>query len=83
MKVISTEKSQVLAARIAAALGVATADVKFARFPDGELYLAAGALDDETVIVGSVTDNDGLIVKLSGSKVHLAIGEPREFYIND
>ncbi|MGA2698130.1 MAG: ribose-phosphate diphosphokinase [Methanoregula sp.] len=61
MKVISTEKSQVLAARIAAALGVATADVKFARFPDGELYLAAGALDDETVIVGSVTDNDSLI----------------------
>ena len=61
MKVISTEKSQVLAARIAGALGAATADVKFARFPDGELYLTAGALDDETIIVGSVTDNDSLV----------------------
>ena len=61
MKVISTEKSQVLASRIAAALGTGIVDVKFSRFPDGELYLAAGALDEEMVIVGSVTDNDALV----------------------
>jgi len=61
MKVISTEKSQVLASRIAGALGTGIVDVKFSRFPDGELYLAAGPLDEETVIVGSVTDNDALV----------------------
>ena len=48
MKVISTEKSQILAARIAGALNTSIVDVKFSRFPDGELYLAAGELDDET-----------------------------------
>jgi ribose-phosphate pyrophosphokinase len=61
MKVISTEKSQILAARIAGALNTSIVDVKFSRFPDGELYLAAGELDDETVIVGSVTDSDALV----------------------
>ena len=61
MKVISTEKSQILAARIAGALKTSIVDVKFSRFPDGELYLATGELDDETVIVGSVTDSDALV----------------------
>ena len=61
MKVISTERSQILAARLAAALGTGMVDVKFSRFPDGELYLAAGELDDENVIVGSVTDSDSLV----------------------
>jgi len=61
MKVISTEKSQILAARIATTLNTTMVDVKFSRFPDGELYLEAGGLDDETVIVGSVTDNDALV----------------------
>ena len=42
MKVISTEKSQILAARIATALNTSIVDVKFSRFPDGESYLAAG-----------------------------------------
>ena len=61
MKVISTEKSQILATRIAEALNTAIVDVKFSRFPDGEHYLAAGELDDETIIVGSVTDSDALV----------------------
>jgi ribose-phosphate pyrophosphokinase len=61
MKVISTERSQILAARIAKALDTTVVDVQFSRFPDGELYLAAGELDDETVIVGSITDNDALV----------------------
>jgi ribose-phosphate pyrophosphokinase len=61
MKVISTERSQILAARIAGALDTTVVDVQFSRFPDGELYLAAGELDDETIIVGSITDNDALV----------------------
>ncbi|MDD1702643.1 MAG: ribose-phosphate diphosphokinase [Methanoregula sp.] len=61
MKVISTEKSQILAAKIAEALRVPLVDVKFTRFPDGEHYLAAGDLDDETIIVGSIVDNDALV----------------------
>jgi ribose-phosphate pyrophosphokinase len=79
MKVISTEKSQILAARIAGALNTSIVDVKFSRFPDGELYLAAGELDDETIIVGSVTDSDALVQLLllidacEGSENHLVL----------
>jgi ribose-phosphate pyrophosphokinase len=61
MRVISTEKSQILAARIAEALNTTIVDVKFTRFPDGEQYLVAGDLDDETIIVGSIVDNDALV----------------------
>ncbi|NMB78019.1 MAG: ribose-phosphate diphosphokinase [Methanomicrobiales archaeon] len=61
MKVISTEHSQVLATRVARALGVGLVEVKFSRFPDGEHYLQAGELDDETIIIGSVTDNEALV----------------------
>lgn len=61
MKVISTEPSQVLASRIADALNTTVVDVKFSRFPDGELYLCAGSLDAEMVIVGSIVDSDSLI----------------------
>ncbi len=61
MKVISTEHSQVLATRVARALDVKLVDVKYARFPDGECYLQAGEIDDETIIIGSVPDNDALV----------------------
>ncbi|MFA5330983.1 MAG: ribose-phosphate diphosphokinase [Methanoregula sp.] len=61
MRVISTEKSQVLAAKVADRLKLPLVDVKFTRFPDDELYLAAGELDDETIIVGSIVDNDSLV----------------------
>jgi len=62
MKVVCTEKSQILAVRIADHLGVQAVETRFSQFPDGELYLqVAGPLDDETVIVGSVTDNDAFI----------------------
>ncbi|HNX16872.1 MAG TPA: ribose-phosphate diphosphokinase [Methanoregula sp.] len=79
MKVISTEKSQVLAARIARALNTSIVDVKFSKFPDGELYLAAGELDDEMVIVGSTPDSDALVQLLllidacEGSDNHLIL----------
>jgi ribose-phosphate pyrophosphokinase len=61
MKVICTERSQVLGARIAKELQVPIVDLIFSRFPDGEHYLRAGDLDDETVIVGSIVDNDALV----------------------
>jgi len=61
MKVISTEKSQVLATRVAHALKTTIVDVNYSRFPDGEHYLRAGELDDEMIIVGSVVDNDALV----------------------
>ena len=61
MKVICTEKSQILATRIARAQKTAVVDVKYSRFPDGELYLIARELDDEMVIVSSIVDNDALV----------------------
>jgi len=61
MKVICTEKSQVLATQVARALKTTIVDVKYSRFPDGEHYLQAGEIDDEMVIVGSVVDNDSLV----------------------
>jgi ribose-phosphate pyrophosphokinase len=61
MKVICTERSQVLATQVAQALKTTVVDVKYSRFPDGELYLLAGKTDDEMVIVGSVVDNDSLV----------------------
>lgn len=61
MKIVCTEKSQVLAARTSKALGVELVETKYSRFPDGELYLRTGDLDDETVIIGSVSSNDALV----------------------
>jgi ribose-phosphate pyrophosphokinase len=61
MKVICTEKSQLLATNLARALKTSVVEVKYSCFPDGEQYLITGELDDETVIVGSVVDNDALV----------------------
>jgi len=61
MKVVTTEKSQVLGVKIARALDLEIVDTRFSRFPDGELYLRTGDLDGETIIVGSVTDTDSLV----------------------
>ena len=43
MKVVCTQASQVLGARLASRLGVETIDVKFSRFPDGETWLIRNA----------------------------------------
>ncbi len=64
MKIISTERSQVLAARISEITGIQLLDTKFSRFPDGELYLRTGETDEETIIVSSVVDNDTLVQTL-------------------
>lgn len=61
MKVVCTQASQVLGARLAGRLGVETIDVRYTRFPDGELSLARGPADDETIIVGAVTGADSLV----------------------
>jgi ribose-phosphate pyrophosphokinase len=79
MRVICTEQSQVLATRLAKALKTAIIEVKFSRFPDGEHYLLAGDMDDETIIVGSVVDNDALVQMLllvdacDSSRKHLVL----------
>ncbi len=79
MRVICTEKSQILATRLARKLRLPLVDVKYSRFPDGEQYLVSGELDDETIIVGSVVDNDALVQLLlmidacEGSKNHLVL----------
>lgn len=64
MRIVSTERSQVLAARIAEKLGVPLVETKFNRFPDGEMYLKCGELDDETLIVSSIVDNDMFVQTL-------------------
>jgi ribose-phosphate pyrophosphokinase len=61
MKVICTEKSQILATSLARALKTTVVEVKYSRFPDGEQYLITGELDEQTIIVGSVVDNDALV----------------------
>jgi len=61
VKVVSTESSQVLAARIAEGLDVPLLGTEFSTFPDSELYLKTGELDGETIIVGSVVDSDAFI----------------------
>jgi len=61
MKVIGTETSQVLAGRIADALKTGIVDVKYSKFPDGELFLRAGSLSDSMVLVGSITNSDSLV----------------------
>jgi len=64
MRIVSTERSQVLAARIAEKLGIPPVETKFTRFPDGEMYLRCGELDDETLIVSSIVDNDMFVQTL-------------------
>lgn len=79
MKIISTENSQILATRVAQLLNAGLVDVQFSRFPDGEQYLVAGDLDDETLIISSVVDNDSLVQLLllidacDSSKCHLVL----------
>ncbi|MGB7789361.1 ribose-phosphate diphosphokinase [Methanoregula sp.] len=79
MNVVYTETSQILATRLARALTLPLVDMKYSRFPDGELYLMAGETGDETVIVGSVVDNNALVQLLllidtcEGSRNHLVL----------
>ena len=79
MKVICTEKTQILGSRVAEKLGAPLGEVRISRFPDGELYLRALDLDHETVIVSSLPDADSIIELLllidacEGSEITLVI----------
>lgn len=61
MKIISTRRSQVLAGKISAALQKPLVDIKWTRFPDGEIYLRAREISDHMVVVGSFVESDDLI----------------------
>jgi ribose-phosphate pyrophosphokinase len=61
MKVIYTEKSQLLAARVAHHLGCKTANVKYDTFPDGEQYMRVMDLDDDRIIVASTVDSQSIL----------------------
>jgi ribose-phosphate pyrophosphokinase len=61
MKVACTGQSRALGARIAEHLGAGLVETSFSRFPDGELYLRAGAIDEITVLVGSLLSSDSLV----------------------
>lgn len=61
MKVIYTEKSQLLAARVAHSLGCRIAEVKYTTFPDGEQYVRVMDLDDDMVIVASTVDSQSVL----------------------
>ncbi|HIJ06586.1 MAG: Ribose-phosphate pyrophosphokinase [Methanomicrobiales archaeon 53_19] len=79
MKVIYTDKSQIIASRVAKNLGAPLGRVKMSRFPDNELYIRADELDNETVIVSSLPDAESIVELLllidacEGSEVTLVI----------
>lgn len=57
MKVVYTEKSQVLASRTAQKLGCKISEVKYTTFPDGEQYVRILDDDDQMIIVASTVDS--------------------------
>lgn len=79
MKVIYTDKSQIIASRVAEKLGAPLTEVKKSRFPDNEIYLRAVDLDDRTVIISSLPDAESIVELLllidacEGSEVTLVI----------
>ncbi|HJJ37726.1 MAG TPA: ribose-phosphate pyrophosphokinase-like domain-containing protein, partial [Methanocorpusculum sp.] len=56
MKVVYTEKSQVLAARTAKKLGCPLSEVKYTKFPDGEQSIRIMDEDDQMIIIASTVD---------------------------
>ena len=61
MKIACTGRSRALGARIAESLGAGIAETSISRFPDGEIYLRTGPLDETTVVVGSLLSGDSLV----------------------
>jgi len=61
MKIACTGRSRALGARIAEHLGAGLAETRISRFPDGEIYLQTGPLDETTVVVGSLLSSDSLV----------------------
>ena len=61
MKVACSGRSRALGARIAEHLGAGLAETRISRFPDGEIYLQTGPLDETTIVVGSLLSGDSLV----------------------
>lgn len=61
MKVVSTQRSQVLAGRLATAMNIPLIDVRWQKFPDGEIYLRAEESAEEIIIMGSILTSDDLV----------------------
>ncbi|MGA2934487.1 MAG: ribose-phosphate diphosphokinase [Methanomicrobiales archaeon] len=61
MKVACTGRSRALGARIAEHLGTRLVETNLSRFPDGEIYLRTGLLDETTVVVGSLLGSETLV----------------------
>ncbi|HJJ92535.1 MAG TPA: ribose-phosphate diphosphokinase [Methanocorpusculum sp.] len=61
MKVIYTERSQLLAARVAHCLKCRVAEIKYNTFPDGEQYVRVMDLDEDMVIVASTVDLQSIL----------------------
>jgi len=61
MKIACTGRSRALGARIAGILGAGLVETRTSRFPDGEMYLQTGPLDESTVVVGSLLSDDSLL----------------------
>jgi ribose-phosphate pyrophosphokinase len=61
MKVVSTQRSQVLAGRLATALNIPVIDTRWQRFPDGEIYLRAMQPAEKVIICGSILTSDDLV----------------------
>jgi ribose-phosphate pyrophosphokinase len=61
MKIACTGRSRALGARIAERLGAGLVETNPSRFPDGEIYLRTGPLDETTVVVGSLLSSDSLV----------------------
>ncbi|HOJ96504.1 MAG TPA: ribose-phosphate diphosphokinase [Methanospirillum sp.] len=61
MKVVSTQRSQVLAGRLATALNIPVIDTRWQKFPDGEIYVRAEQPAEKVVICGSILTSDDLV----------------------
>ncbi|HVN66694.1 MAG TPA: ribose-phosphate diphosphokinase [Methanomicrobiales archaeon] len=61
MKLACTGRSRALGARIAEHLGAGLVETRTSRFPDGEIYLQTGPLDETTIVVGSLLSSDSLV----------------------
>ncbi|ABD40725.1 ribose-phosphate pyrophosphokinase [Methanospirillum hungatei JF-1] len=79
MKVVSTQRSQVLAGRLATALNIPVIDTRWQKFPDGEIYVRAEQPAEKVIICGSILTSDDLVELLllkdiySGSDISLII----------
>jgi len=61
MKIVSTQRSQVLSGRIATALNIPLIDIRWQKFPDGEIYLRSTEPAEKVIVCGSIITSDDLL----------------------